>query len=175
LATVYGIVKQNNGTISVHSELNVGTMFKVYFPRVTEELDAVRKDKTSEIPVGTETVLLVEDEDMVRGLAKRILERRGYNVIEMDNGGKAFVYCSEHDEQIDLLFTDVVMPGINGWDLYNQLRKKRPSLKAVFMSGYMENVTVHHGVLDEGVHFIQKPFTIEELTVTVRKALDGEA
>ena len=173
LATVYGIVKQNNGFITVYSEPGTGTTFKVYFPRVMEKADKLSKEKASDLPTGTETVLLVEDEAMVRGLAKKILERQGYKVIAMENGGVAYAHYDEHDDPFDLLLTDVVMPSMNGRTLFNKLREKRPELKAVFMSGYTENVIAHHGVLDEGVHFIQKPFTIETLAKMVRKVLDS--
>ncbi len=172
LATVYGIVKQNGGFISVYSELDAGTTFKVYFPRVKKTADALPEERPRDTHTGTETVLLVEDEALVRNLAKRILEKSGYNVIAKDNGGAAFVYCDQSDDPIDLLLTDVVMPNMNGRDLFTKLQKKRPALKALFMSGYTENVIAHHGVLDEGVRFIQKPFTIETLETNVRRVLD---
>jgi len=173
LATVYGITKQNNGFITVYSEPSNGTTFKVYFPRVQDKAEKLTKDKGSDLPIGTETILLVEDEQMVRGLAKKILERQGYKVITMENGGTAYAYYENHDDPFDLLLTDVVMPSMNGRDLYNKLREKRPELKAVFMSGYTENVIAHHGVLDEGISFIQKPFTIKTLAMMVRKVLDS--
>ncbi len=172
LATVYGIVKQNKGLIKVYSEIDIGTTFKVYFPRVMEEADRLSKEKGTDLPKGTETVLLVEDEAMVRKLARKILERQGYEVIEMENGGSAYAYFDEHDDPVGLLLTDVVMPNMNGKTLFNKLKEKRPGLKAIFMSGYTENAIAHHGVLDEGTHFIQKPFTIETLARMVRKVLD---
>ncbi len=172
LATVYGIVKQNGGFISVYSALDTGTTFNVYFPRVMERADALPEEKPRDLLTGTETLLLVEDEAHVRNLTKKILERKGYKVIAKDNGSAAFAYCDQSDDPIDLLLTDVVMPNMNGRDLFIKLQKKRPELKALFMSGYTENVIAHHGVLYEGVNFIQKPFTLKTLAITVRRVLD---
>lgn len=172
LATVYGIVKQNKGFISVHSEQHIGTTFKVYFPRVNEKADDLTKVVDSNLPTGKEMILLVEDEDMVRGLAKKILEKYGYKVVEMDNGSYAVMWVEKHDDVIDLLLTDVIMPGMNGMDLHKKLLEKRPGLKALFMSGYTENVIAQHGVLDKGTKFIKKPFKIETLMRKVREMLD---
>jgi len=172
LATVYGIVRQNNGFINVYSEPNVGSSFKIFFPRVFEEpqpLGVTAKDPQHR---GSETVLLVEDEDMVRGLAKRVLELQGYTVLEAVDGGRACLECSRHEGTIHLLLTDVIMPAMNGRELYETLRGMKPELKVLFMSGYTENVIAQHGVLDPGTPFIQKPFTIESLACKVREVLD---
>ncbi|HPQ72137.1 MAG TPA: PAS domain S-box protein [bacterium] len=174
LATVYGIIKQNNGFISVYSEPNVGSTFKVYFPRVQDEAVTLTREKGARLPKGTETILLVEDEAMVRGLVRKILGQQGYKVIEAESVESAIKIFAETDEPIDLLLTDVIMPVMNGRELHNYLAAKRPGLKALFMSGYTENIVAHHGVLDDGVSFIQKPFTIETIARMVRRVLDGE-
>ena len=173
LATVYGIVKQNNGFISVYSEVDVGTTFKVYFPRELEEADSLVEDKLTDLPMGKETILLVEDEEMVRRLAQRILERQGYKVIGVADGGKAYLACTKHKDTIDLLLTDVIMPTMNGRELHEKLLELKPGLKVLFMSGYTENVIAHHGVLGEDTQFIQKPFTIDVLAHKVREVLDS--
>ncbi|GAH38472.1 unnamed protein product, partial [marine sediment metagenome] len=173
LSTVYGIVKQNDACISVYSEPNVGTTFKVYFPRVVEKADRLPSDKSTELPTGNEIILLVEDEDIVRGLAKRVLERQGYKVIEANDGGGAYLQSKKHKGKIHLLLTDVIMPNMNGKQLHAELLNTRPELRVLFMSGYTENVIAHHGVLHENTDFIQKPFSIESLTRTVRRVLDS--
>jgi len=174
LSTVYGIVKQNGGFINVYSEPGIGTTFKIYFPSVREKAEKFSARAESAYPTGNETVLLVEDEDMVRKLAKKILEKHGYNVIDMSNGGVAVVWAEKHDDHIDLLLTDVIMPGMNGRELREKLLEKRPDLKVLYMSGYTENVIAHHGVLEEGTQFIQKPFTVEFLTRKIREVLDSK-
>ncbi|HPQ69351.1 MAG TPA: CHASE domain-containing protein [bacterium] len=175
LATVYGILRQNQGLVNVYSELGVGTTFKIYFPAIMEEAEQIAQREEAENPTGTETVMLVEDEDMVRRLARKILEKHGYTVIEMNNGGEAFHYCELHDNHIDMLLTDVVMPELNGKELYAKLVEKRPGLKSLFMSGYTENIIAHHGILDDNIEFIQKPFTTRSLTRKIREVLDKPA
>jgi len=172
LATVYGIVKQNHGFINVYSEPEKGTTFKIYFPAVKEKTDKIILEEAAISLSGNETILLVEDEGVVRRLARKILEEYDYNVIEQSSGENAFAYCEKHHDDIDLLLTDVIMPGMNGRDLYERLKKKRPKLKALFMSGYTENVIAHHGVLEKEMEFIQKPFNIDDLAKRVRKVLD---
>ncbi|HPM75832.1 MAG TPA: CHASE domain-containing protein [bacterium] len=172
LATVYGILRQNQGLVNVYSELGVGTTFKIYFPAIIEQAQQATMREETENPTGRETVLLVEDEDMVRRLAHKILEKHGYAVIEMNNGGEAFRYCEQHDNHIDILLTDVVMPELNGKELYAKLSEKRPGLKVLFMSGYTENIIAHHGILDANIEFIQKPFTTRSLTRKIREVLD---
>ncbi len=172
LATVYGIVKQNGGFINVFSQPGMGTAFKVYLPRVQQEADSLSEDVAPALPKGRETILVVEDEDVVRQLSKRILERQGYKTIVAENGGEAFLKSRNFDGEIHLLLTDIIMPNMNGRQLYDELIKTRPRLKALFMSGYTEDVIAHHGVLEPGTQFIQKPFTIEKLAHTVRRVLD---
>jgi len=172
LATVYGIIKQNNGYIDVESAPEEGTVFHIYFPRTTEKAKSKTKPAQLTLPTGNETVLLVEDEELVRSLARRILQRHGYNVVEAENGGAAYLLCKKHEGVIDLLLTDVIMPNMNGRELYDQLIELRPDLKVLYMSGYTEDVIAQHGVLDPGTPFIQKPFTIEALARKIREVLD---
>jgi signal transduction histidine kinase len=173
LSTVYGIIQQSGGNIWVYSESGKGTTFKVYLPRVVSET-AESGEKTLELAPrgGTETVLLVEDEAVVRGLARRILEQAGYSVIEAAKGDEALQACEEHGDEIDLLLTDVVMPEMSGKDLADRLRSQHPELRMLFMSGYTDEAIVHHGVLDSTVEFIQKPFTPSGLLKKVRDVLD---
>nr|WP_319404510.1 PAS domain S-box protein [uncultured Desulfosarcina sp.] len=172
LATVYGIVKQHKGNIWVYSELGKGTIFKVYLP-ITEKLpaDASIGKKVNSNLKGHETILLVEDDKQVRDLAHEILIKNGYKVFQAQNGKDALKVCELNEDSIDLLLTDVVMPEMNGKELFSILRKKHPNMKVVYMSGYTENVISHHGVLDEGLQFIQKPFTVYNLTAKLRATL----
>lgn len=172
LSTVYGIVRQNGGFINVYSEPGRGTTFKAYFPAVMDEAEEVTTKEVAEHPSGSETILLVEDEEMVRRLAVRVLEKQGYEVLGHDSGGTALLFCERNDHPIDLIVTDVVLPGMNGRELFEKVQEGRPGIKVLFMSGYTENVIAHHGVLEEGTEFIQKPFTIEALTRKVRAVLD---
>jgi len=173
LATIYGIVKQNGGFINFYSEEKIGTTFKIYLPRVEEEAVALEPPRLATLPTGSETVLLVEDEEMVRHLARKILERQGYRVLEAKNGGEALMFCDTYHDRIDLLLTDVIMPSMNGKELHQRLCAILPKLKVLFMSGYTEDVIVTQGVLEAGTRFIYKPFTIETLAHKVREALDG--
>jgi two-component system, cell cycle sensor histidine kinase and response regulator CckA len=174
LSTVYGIVKQSGGNIWVYSELTHGTTFKIYLPRVEEDLDTLHgRDETDFLPSGSETVLLVEDEPSVRDLAHRLLNQQGYKVLEAANGEEALRVVQEHiGEKIHLLLTDVVMPQMGGKELANQLKNLRPDVKVLFTSGYTDDAIVHHGVLEPGTHFLQKPFSPKTLTHKVREALD---
>jgi two-component system cell cycle sensor histidine kinase/response regulator CckA len=172
LATVYGIVAQNNGFIHVYSELGVGTTIKIYLPRVDQPLTRIRDTQPEEWPRGRETILLVEDEDMVRTFAKTVLERQGYTVFDAANGGEALLLSQKIETPIHLLVTDVIMPNLNGKELYQHLRRLRSGLRVLYMSGYTESVIGTHGLLDEGIHFMQKPFTIKALAVKVREVLE---
>jgi two-component system cell cycle sensor histidine kinase/response regulator CckA len=171
LATVYGIVRQNNGIIHVYSEKKLGTSFKIYFPR-TEGTQPVSQPQSTELPTGQETILLVEDDNMVRQLARRILEKQGYMILDARNSSDAFLLSSKHEGNIQMLLTDVIMPDMNGRDLHKKLLKIRPNLKVLFMSGYSENVIAHHGILEEGTEFLQKPFSSGSLSRKVRHTLD---
>ncbi len=172
LSTVYGIIKQHGGHIWVYSEQGKGTTFKMYLPASLEE--TVRQGppaKAQDLPRGSETILVAEDNEMVRSLARAILEKQGYRVLVAANGGEALQALTDHAGQIDLLLTDVVMPDMNGKELFERVSQTHPGLRVLFMSGYTENVIAHHGVLDEGVSFIQKPFTVQALTGKVREVL----
>jgi two-component system cell cycle sensor histidine kinase/response regulator CckA len=173
LSTVYGIVKQSDGDIWVYSEPGKGSTFKIYLPRVDEPLEEQReKVQSDELLQGCETILLVEDEEEVRKLAVRVLERQGYKVLEARNGDKALRICEHHREPIHLMLTDVVMPGMNGHEVAKRLLSFHPETKVLYMSGYTDDAIVLHGVLVKGVHYIQKPFTVDALTKKVREVLE---
>jgi len=175
LATIYGTVKQAGGSIEVYSEVGQGTAFKIYLPRVKEKAEKLQKEvRKQELPEGNETVLLVEDEGIVRDLAILILKRLGYNVLSAPNGGVAFMLAEKHKERIDLLMTDVVLPGINGRQLAERLVKIHPEMKVLFTSGYTENVIVHHGVVEETLNFIGKPYSPPALAMKIRDVLDSK-
>ncbi|MFA4835179.1 MAG: ATP-binding protein [Dehalococcoidia bacterium] len=172
LSTVYGIVRQSGGNICVYSEHGKGTTFNIYLPQVDEPLEELKKDVFQEIAGGGETILVVEDEETVRELAVMVLERQGYRVLDASGGKEALLLCGEFKDSIHLLLTDVVMPGMGGHKLVDFLKEIHPETKALYMSGYTDNAILHHGVLDEGIEFIQKPFTVEKLARKVREVLD---
>jgi len=174
MSTVYGIVKQNGGRVEVYSEIGQGTTFKVYLPQVEEAASAVAavKPLAQEALYGSETVLVVEDEDALRPLICSFLARYGYKVLEARHGGEALLLCERHPGPIHLLVTDVVMPQMSGRELSNRLALLRPDLKVLYMSGYTENAVVNQGVLDPAVSFIQKPFRLNFLMETIRRILD---
>jgi PAS domain S-box-containing protein len=174
LATVYGIVKQNNGFINVFSEPGQGTTFKIYLPRHKGTAEQIRQEGPAEPPRGHETILLVEDEPAMLNLITLMLQRLGYTVLAASTPGEAIRLAESHAGEIHLLMTDVVMPEMNGRDLAKNLLSLYPHLKPLFMSGYAANVIVHHGMLDEGVHYIQKPFSKQALAAKVREALDSQ-
>jgi two-component system cell cycle sensor histidine kinase/response regulator CckA len=173
LSTVYGIVKQSGGDIWVYSEPGKGSTFKIYLPRVDEPLEQPREKVLGyELLRGSETILLVEDEEEVRKLAVRVLERQGYKVLAARDGDEALLICERHQDPIHLMLTDVVMPGMNGHELAERLEPLHPRMKVLYMSGYTDNAIVLHGVLVEGVNYIQKPFTVDALTKKVREVLE---
>jgi CheY-like chemotaxis protein len=172
LSMVYGVVLQNKGFIEVESGVGVGTTFRLHFPFMDAEAEAVHLKDASNVPKGRETVLLVEDDDMVRRLAVRILQHQGYVVIQASRPTDAIPLFEKLAPEIDLLLTDVVMPGMNGLDLYTALAERKPGLKVLYMSGYQQDVLAHHGVLEPGTHFLAKPFTLGELARTIREVLD---
>jgi CheY-like chemotaxis protein len=176
LSTVYGIVKQSEGNIWVYSEPGLGTTFNIYLPRMDEPLEETRKKVTrGKLLRGGETILVVEDEENVRRLAVRILERQGYTVLEASCVNDALVLCKECKEPIHMILTDVVMPEMSGPQLAEQLVSLHPKIKVLYMSGYTDNAIVHHGVLKDGVNYIQKPFTIDGLARKMREVLDKDS
>jgi PAS domain S-box-containing protein len=173
LATVYGIVKQNNGFIDAHSELGKGTVFTIYLPRHVGKTVPARLDgATGTVEPGRETILLVEDETSLLEITQRMLGKHGYRVLTASTPGQAIQLAREHAGTIDLLITDVVMPEMNGRDLAKNILSLYPQTKRLFMSGYTADVIAHQGVLDEGVFFIQKPFSAQDLAAMVRKVLE---
>jgi CheY-like chemotaxis protein len=173
LATVFGIVKQSGGHIWVYSEVGKGTSFKIYLPRVQQKVHVSSDNTRASAPRGTETVLLVEDEEQVRVLAKNVLGRFGYHVLVAENAHKALEIVNGHDGTIHLLLTDVVMPKMSGRELAEKVTPLRPKTKILFMSGYTADTVVHHGELGPGVAFLQKPITPDVLVRKVREVLDA--
>jgi CheY-like chemotaxis protein len=174
LATVYGIVKQSNGYIGLESVVGKGTSFQIYLPRhagqtVVEDLKSDSQDNLS----GTETILLVEDSEPLRKLAKTFLESRGFRVLSAESGEDALQVAARFGGVFDLLLTDVVMPGINGRILAENLLLRQPSMKVLYMSGYTDSFIAGHGVLDPGIHLLHKPFIEEVLIRKVREVIDG--
>jgi len=174
LSTVFGIVKQSGGHIWVYSEVGKGTTFKVCFPCCTDVGEDSEKLRPSQRPAprGSETILLVEDDAQLRALARTILARQGYAVLDAATPAEALSISQQHGGKIDLLVTDVVMPQMSGRELARALLKSRPSTKVLYMSGYTDNAIVHNGVLDAGLSFLQKPLTPDALTHKVRQVLD---
>jgi CheY-like chemotaxis protein len=173
LSTVYGIVKQSGGYIWVYSEPGEGTTFKIYLPRIEKKLKQPHDEHEaghSELK-GSETILVVEDDEAVLNLIKNILKGHGYRVLTTTKGESAIELFIKHKEDIDLLLTDVVMPGINGKELSETLKRIKPEIKTLFMSGYTSNAIVHHGILEKDIQFIQKPFTGVELLKKIRSIL----
>ncbi len=173
LATVFGIVKQHKGHIWVYSETGKGTTFKIYLPPSTDELQAI-VDNNMVFPsvYGSETVLIVEDEEMVRTLVSETLEAYGYHVLVSPSPDEGFQFAATYPHTIHLLLTDVIMPQTNGLELHRKLVKYHPEMKVVFMSGYASTMIAQHGIFEEGVNFLQKPFTINALLQKVRSALN---
>jgi two-component system, cell cycle sensor histidine kinase and response regulator CckA len=175
LSTVYGIVKQSDGHIFVESQENEGTLFTIYLPSAdTPSPDSTaRAVRPEPVAAGRETVLLVEDEDAVRSLARRVLQRSGYTVLEAKDGEEALEIAARQNGGIDLLVTDVVMPRLGGRVLADRLMAQNPALRVLFMSGYTDDAVLRHGDPATGSHFLQKPFTPGALSASARAALDA--
>ncbi len=172
LATVYGIVKQNNGFINVYSEPGEGTTVKIYLPRDEGTVLGTSIELDEEAPQGNgETVLLVEDAQAILELGCTILDKLGYQVLSANTPSEARRLAEGHVEEIDLVVTDVVMPEMNGRELSDHLRTLYPNVEILFMSGHTSDIITHRGILDEGVNFMQKPFSFKEFAVKVSKAL----
>jgi len=174
LSTVYGIVKQNKGFIWVYSEPGQGTTFKVYLSKVKGDVEEEEKERTHVVELGgSETVLIVEDDDSLRKLARTVLKQNGYKVLEAENGEDALRVSETHDGSIELMITDVVMPKMSGKETAERLQLLYPQMKVIYMSGYTDDAIVHHGVLAPGLNFLEKPFTPENLARKVREVLDA--
>jgi two-component system, cell cycle sensor histidine kinase and response regulator CckA len=174
LSTVYGIVKQSGAAISVVSAPGEGSRFTVYFPRTDGFALAQSAEKDADSPLsGTETILLVEDDDAVRNLVERVLTSRGYRVLSAQHGGDALQLASDGRGDIDLVLTDIVMPAMSGRELVDALRTRRPGVRVLYMSGYTDDEIVRRGLHDPRMSFIQKPFTAESLAMQIRKILDA--
>jgi CheY-like chemotaxis protein len=173
LATVYGIVKQSGGTIWVYSEPGKGTSIKIYLPRIDDVSEPEHNPAPMEIGYGNETILLVEDEPMVRALGKEFLEEYGYRVLTAANGREGLQMCQDFAERIDLIITDVVMPQMSGRELAEKARELRPDARVLFMSGFTDDAVVRHGIVADDVCFIQKPFSPEALARKAREVLEG--
>jgi PAS domain S-box-containing protein len=175
LATVYGIVKQSEGYITVESRPGAGATFRVYLPRAEAAAGPFDEEHAEAISRhGAETILLVEDEEMVRNLAREILQSCGYRVVEAFNGVEALEICEKNQLEVDLLLTDVVMPQMNGRELSEKLAENRPQLKVLFTSGYTDDTVVRNGVKNDETNFLQKPFSLDALVRKVREVLDAE-
>ncbi len=174
LSTVYGIVKQHSGNIWVYSELDKGTTFKLYLPLSRESnIEMNNSSDTESSTKGSETILLVEDSEQVRNLAHAILTERGYKVLAAENGLDALKVMATHNGLVHLLLTDVIMPGMNGQELFSRANARQPGLKVIYMSGYTDDMIAHHGVMDKNTAFIQKPFTVQVLANKVREVLEN--
>lgn len=175
LATVYGFIKQSNGGITVESRQGDGTVFKIFLPCAAESSEKTKPESSKELSKnGAETILLVEDEEMVRNLSREILLSCGYRVIEAANGADALKVCGKDAIKIDLLLTDVVMPEMSGRELWEKLVAKYPRLKVLFTSGYTDDMVVHSGIRNDETNFLQKPFSIDALMRKVREVLDAD-
>jgi two-component system cell cycle sensor histidine kinase/response regulator CckA len=174
LATVFGIVKQGGGHIWFYSEPGHGTSFRIYLPRVQENTTPLRQDESQNLPTAHETVLLVEDDPGVQKIAAMALRQQGYTVLLAHDRQTAIRLARQHHGSIDLLLTDVIMPGGNGKTLADELTRRRPNLKCLFMSGYTDDAIVQHGILAPGIAFLQKPFTVQGLVRKVREVLNAQ-
>ncbi len=174
MATVYGVVKQSGGYICVDSEIGHGSSFKVYLPLIDEPVHAPETAAPATDSFrGSETVLVVEDADALRKLSVTLLEEHGYQVLSATNGAAALELAQQDNRSIDLLLTDVIMPGLGGHALARRMEALRPGLKVLYMSGYTDSSIAQHGVLEEGISLLHKPFTEEELVRKIREVLDA--
>jgi len=173
LATVYGIIRQSNGYIWVQSEPGAGSSFKIYLPLSVSLRAAIGARSDREQQKATETILLVEDEDAVRNVIRKVLDKAGYKVLVAANGELALTCANDHPQPIHLLLTDVVMPKMTGRELAQRIVRSRPDTRVLYMSGYTPEAIVHQGVLDEGIQFIQKPLLPSQLLAKIRAILDG--
>lgn len=173
LSTVYGIVKQHGGNIWVYSEINQGTTFKIYFPRVDKEIEQDKFEHyNEEILRGTETILIIDDDEKIRDILISMLKMLGYEMLEAKNIESALYIANTYTKDIDLIISDIVMPGMSGPALFNKIKQIRPESKVLYISGYTDNVISHHGILDKGINFIQKPFTIQALSRKIREVIE---
>jgi CheY-like chemotaxis protein len=173
LSTVFGIVQQSDGHVWVYSEPGKGTTFKIYLPRVDAAVEEVPARLAVGSLHGSETILLVEDEEQVRAVARGILRKHGYLVLDAGHAGEALLLCEKHPAPIHLLLTDVVMPQMSGPELAKRLIALRPDMKVLCMSGYTDDAALRHGVIESGIAYLQKPLTVESLTRRVREVLDS--
>jgi PAS domain S-box-containing protein len=173
LSTVYGIVEQSDGHVEVYSTPGLGTTFKVYLPRLDAALEDVHREERDAVPRdGSETILLVEDDETVRAVARRVLQRAGYTVLEAANGAQALRLCEHADQAIDLVVTDMVMPELGGRELATRLRARRPEMRFLFMSGYTEDAALRANLLEASAAFLGKPYTPTALAGKVREVLE---
>ena len=172
LSTVFGVVQQSGGSLWVYSEVGKGTTFKIYLPRADAAVEPTGESLPPRTLRGSETILLVEDDDQVRVVAREILRRSGYHVIEARNAGEAVLHSEEYPGTIQLLLTDVVMPQMSGPELAKRLASVRPEMKVLCMSGYTDDSIVRHGVLEAHIAYLQKPITPDALATRVREVLD---
>jgi len=176
LSTVYGIVKQSGGYVWVYSEPGQGTTFKIYFPRIDQPAEEVGAEKKpAGVQRGTETILLVEDDEQLRQLVASVLGESGYKVLAAAGTAEGLALCRSNHHDIRLLVTDVILPGMNGRQLAEQVKQISPHTRVLYISGYTSNAIVHYGVLDPGLWFLPKPFSLSALVVKVREVLDAEA
>jgi len=175
LSIIYGIIQQGGGFLLVESDVDRGSTFHIYLPAVLDKPVAPVATVEPELPKGTETILLVEDEVLVRSLVSKFLNSQGYRVLSAARGSDAIQLAAEHGSRIDLLLSDVILPNMNGRQIYERLAQSMPTLRVLFMSGYTENIIAPHGVLEGGFYFVQKPFSLKELARKVREALDGRS
>jgi CheY-like chemotaxis protein len=173
LATCYGIITQSGGDIRVYSEPNAGTTFRIYLPRTDAAIDRLANPDANVLPVGTESLLVVEDDASVRVLITSVLSKLGYQVIEAGNPLDALALL-ENGSQFDLIVTDVIMPQMNGKDLYERIKAQKLDVKVLFISGYTDDALVNLGVLDGNLSFLEKPFSPARLAQTIRKVLDND-